>query len=103
MSSMPLDFVTGALEESMKQAGTTILSHGELAADNANGVEIGFLEFQQNTPTATGATVRAQCKMLIFHANEKLIMIQLATPQQFAGEVLPVLDQIVDTVKLVEE
>jgi hypothetical protein len=102
MASMPLNMVTGVLEESMKQAGATIISNEELAIDNVNGVEIGFLEFQQTAPTATGATVQAQCKMLIFNSDGKLIMIQLTTPKQFAGEVLPVLDQIVDTVKLLE-
>jgi hypothetical protein len=103
MSAMPLDFVTGAVEESLKQGGATIISNQELATDNANGVEIGTVEFQQTTPTATGATVQAQSKLLIFHSNGKLIMIQLSTPKQFAGEVLPVLDQILDTVQLLEE
>lgn len=102
MSSMPLDMVTGVIEESLKQGGATIISNEEFAKDNANGVEIGLLEFQQTAPTATGASVQAQSKMLIFNSDGKLIMIQLATPKQFAGEVLPVLDQIVDTVKLLE-
>ena len=38
--------------------------------------------------------------MLIFNSDGKLTMIQLATPKQFAGEVLPVPDQIVE--KLLE-
>ena len=103
LSAMPLDFVTGAVEESLEQAGATIISGHELAADNANGVEIGFLEFQQNAPTITGATIQAQSKILIFHSNGKLIMIQLSTPKQFTQEVFPVLEEILDTVKLMEE
>lgn len=102
LSAMPLDFVTGAVEESLEQAGATIISGQELAADNANGVEIGSLEFQQNAPTITGATIQAQSKILIFHSNGKLIMIQLSTPKQFTQEVFPVLEEILDTVKLME-
>ena len=37
MSSMPLDFVTGVVEESLKQGGATIISNEALAADNAHG------------------------------------------------------------------
>jgi hypothetical protein len=103
MSSMPLDFVTGALEESLKSAGGTIISNENLAAENANGVEIGTLEFQQTTPTITGAKIQAHSKMLVFQSNNKLIMIQVATPKQFAQEILPVLDQILDTIQLSEE
>jgi hypothetical protein len=102
LSDMPLDFVTGAVEESLRQSGAAILSNQELAIDNANGVKIGFLEYQQTAPTVTGATIQAHSRILIFHANGKLIMIQLATPEQFAGEVFLVLDQILETVKLLE-
>lgn len=102
MSSMPLDFVTGAVEESLKQAGATIVSNDELAADNTNGVEVGVLEFQKTTPTATGASVEAHSRILIFHSNGKLIMTQLTTPKQYAEDLMPVLDQILDTIKLFE-
>ena len=103
LSAMPLDFVTGAVEESLKQSGASIVSNQELATENANGVEIGFLEYQQTAPTVTGATIQAHSKILIFHSNGKLIMIQLATPEQFVEEVSPVLDQILDTVELMEQ
>jgi len=99
MSSMPLDFVTGAVEESLKQQGATVVSEFQPASANANGVEIGSFEFQQETPTAKGGKVKAQSKSLIFQSNGKLIMIQLAMPQQFAEELTPVLDQIIETIE----
>jgi hypothetical protein len=102
MSAMPMDFVTGAVEESLKQGGATIVPNEELAADNANGVEVGILEFQKTTPTVTGASVEAHSKILIFNAGAKMIMIQLTVPNQFAGEILPVLDQILDTIQLLD-
>lgn len=100
MSAMPLDFVTGAVEESLKQGGATIIENEEFAAENANGVEIGLIEFQKKTPTATGASVDAHSRILIFHANGKLIMVQLAAPKQFASEVIPVLEDMIDTIEL---
>lgn len=101
-SSMPLDFLTGALEESLKQQGARLLSSGNLATTNANGVEIGMFDFQQSTPTYTGANIEARAKTVIFQTNDKLIMIQLAIPQQFAEELLPVLDTVTDSLKLME-
>lgn len=102
MSSMPLDFVTGAVEETLKQAGATIIASEQLAANNVNGVETATLEFEQTTPTALGTHVLAHAKILIFQRNGKLIMIQLTMPKQFTEELLPALDQITDTVKILD-
>lgn len=101
MSSMPLDFVTGAVQESLKPGGATIIENQEFATTNANGVEIGIIEFQQTAPTAAGTNVPVHSKILIFQSSSKLIMIQLTTPNQFASELFPVLEQIRDTIKRV--
>ncbi len=102
LSSMPLDFVTGAMEESLKQQGATLIPNQELAANNTHSVEIGSFEYQQAALTASGASVQIHAKALIFHAGGKMIMIQLAVPKQFAKELLPVMDQIEDSVQLME-
>lgn len=102
MSGLPLDFVIGALEESLKQQGAKLLSSGNLASTNANGVEVGFFEFQQNAPTATGVQVTVSSKVVVFQSAGKLVMVQLATPQQFAPDLLPVMDAISDSIKLVK-
>jgi hypothetical protein len=101
MSSMPLDFVTGAMEESLKQQGATVVSESQPAYQNANGVEIGSFEFQQEAPTVTGARVKIQSKILVFQSNGKLLMVQLAVPQQFVDELIPALDQIANTIELI--
>jgi len=102
LASMPVDFVTGAVEEQLKQSGAKIISSHELATTNANGVEIGSFDFQQSSPTATGANVQARSKAIVFQTNGKLIMIQLATPQQFAEELFPILDNIMDSIELIK-
>jgi hypothetical protein len=103
MSAMPLDFVTGAVEESLKQQGATLLSNSQAATKNSNGVLIGTFEYKKSTPTATGATVQARSKVVLFQANGNLVMIQLATPQQFGDELAPVLDQVADSITLLDQ
>jgi hypothetical protein len=102
LSAMPLDFVTGALEESVKQQGGEVLSTGSPVVTNPNGVEVGSFELKQTTPTATGAKVPIQVKSLVFQAGGKLIIVQVGTPVQFAKEILPVLDQIQDSIQVME-
>ena len=102
MSSMPLDFVTGAVEESLKAGGATIIENQTSAANNSNGVELGTLEFQQTAPTVTGTSVPIQSRILMFKSGNKLIMIQLSAPKQFIKELLPALDQIKDTIEVID-
>lgn len=103
MSAMPLDFVTGALEESLKQQGAEIVSSEEsLTANNTNGVEIGTFEYIQTVPTGLGGTVKVHSRALVFQSNGKLIMIQMATPPQFSEEILPSMDEILASIKLIE-
>lgn len=102
MSSMPLDFVTGAVEESLKQQSATLLPSEELASENRNGVEIGIIAFEQATFSATGAKILAHSTILVFQANGKVVLIQVAVPKTLAGEILPVMEQIRNTIKLLE-
>jgi hypothetical protein len=100
MSSMPLDFVMGALEESFKQQGGKALSSNTLT--NANGVEMGSFEYLQNVPSPTGENIQVHYKTILFRAGDKMLMVQLGTPKQFAEEFLPIMDQIKDSIKLLE-
>ena len=100
MSSMPMDFVTGAMEEAMKQQGAKVPSENNLATKNPNGVEIGIFDYEKTTPTATGAKVLVRARTLLFQVNGKLIMVQLATPKQFAEQLIPGMDDILNSIKL---
>jgi len=100
MSSMPIDFVTGAVEEQLAQQGAELLSEHELSVVNANGVEIGSFSFEQSTFTATGATIQIRSKTFIFQSDGKLVMMQLVAPVEFSDELLPKLDGMADSVKL---
>jgi hypothetical protein len=102
LSGMPLDFVTGAVEEALKQQGARLLSTNNLTTNNIHGVEVGTIEFEQTSPTVTGSNVQVHAKGVIFLSNGKIIMIELATLKQFAGELLPMLDKVSESVELLQ-
>ncbi len=102
MSSMPLDLVSGAMEQSVINDGAKVTSKFEPAAKNPQGVEFTQFEFEQNAPTATGGRIRVRSGTLLFQVKGKLIMIQLATPQQFAAELMPILKQIGNSIERLE-
>ena len=102
LSAMPVAFVTGVLESQLEQSGATVVPVENLAITNSNGVEIGLLEFKQQAPTASGATITAQSKVLVFQSGGALISIQLAVPEQFAAELFPVMDAIAESINVLE-
>ena len=102
MTTMPLDFVVGALEESFKQQGAEVLS-SDSTLTNANGVEMGSFDYIQKVPTPAGGTVSVRYKSIIFRAGDKMILVQLGTPKEFGETFLPIMDQIADSVELIEE
>jgi len=102
LSAMPVVFVTGVLESQLEQGGATIVPVENLSITNSNGVEVGLLEFKQTAPTASGANITAQSKVLIFQAGGALINIQIAVPEQFASELFPVMDAIAESIKVLE-
>ena len=102
LTGLPVSFVTGFLEEEMEKGGATIIEMDELVVTSASGVEIGVVEFIQDTPTSTGGTISAQSHMLVFQTSEALIMVQLVTPKEFAGELFPIMDDIAESVTLLK-
>ena len=54
-------------------------------------------------PTALGTNVPVRIKAIVFQSADRLIMVQLTTPQQFGEELMPVMDQVIESVKLSEE
>jgi hypothetical protein len=102
LSAMPVAFVTGVLESQLEQSGATIVQVENLSITNSHGVEIGLLEFKQQAPTASGTTITAQSRVLVFQSGGALVSIQLAAPEQFAAELFPVMDEIADSIKVLE-
>jgi len=101
MSSMPMDFVVGALEESLIQQGGTLISEYEVY-NNDNGVEVGVFEFERLTPTANGNNVTVRIKTVLFQVDDKLVIIQLTVPPGFAVELYPMMDEVADSIQLID-
>jgi hypothetical protein len=102
LATVPIAFFTGAMESQLESGGATIIHSEEFLITNANGVEIGIVEFKQKALTATGVKIPVQARMLVFQVQGAMINVQLATPQQFAAELLPLLDAVVDSIKLLK-
>lgn len=85
LSSMPLPFVTGALEESFKQQGMKVLTTGVNSIDNVHGVEIEYIDIEQSLQG-----IKIQQRLIIFQANKKLIMLAVSTSPQFKDEIFKV-------------
>lgn len=95
LSAMPLSFVVGALEESFKQGGTKVVSEGVNTIDNLNGVEIEYLDIEQE---ANGLKI-AQ-RLLVFQSNGKLILVTLTAPVDFKADVFASGDLIGASIEL---
>ena len=102
MAKMPMAFVTGAIEESLKDQGAKLLPMDEPVTTNPSGVEIGRFDFLKRTPTATGANLDVRAITLLFQVNDKIIMVQLTTPKQFGDELLPGLEDLSNSIQLLK-
>jgi hypothetical protein len=102
LSVMPVAFVSGMMETQLEISGATIVPGDNFAFTNSHGVEIDSLEFKQAATSASGATITAHSKVLLFQAVGALINIQIAAPEQFAVELFPVMDEIAESIKVLE-
>jgi hypothetical protein len=83
LSALPLSFISGALEESFKQQGMTVLTEGVNTVENNNGVEMEYIDIEQDF-----GGEKIQQRLLLFKSDDKLIMITISTISQFKDAVL---------------
>jgi hypothetical protein len=98
MSAMPIEFITGAIEENFAGQGATVLTNGVNVKSTSNGIETGVIDVMQRTPTASGKQVEVLSRVVLFKTEGRLVMITLAVHKQFGDELLPVLDPILDSI-----
>jgi hypothetical protein len=89
LSVMPLSFITGVLEQSFQQQGMKVLTTGVNPIENANGVDIEYIDVEQ---ALTGKPV--QQHVIVFHSGSKLIIMTVTTLKEFKDEVFQMGDQI---------
>jgi len=97
LSALPLSFITGALEETFKKQGMTVLSTGDNPVDNQNGVEMKYMDIQQDF-----GGVKIQQRMLLFKSDNKMIMITFSTIPQFKDVIFEAATEIGLSVELLK-
>jgi hypothetical protein len=96
-SVMPLSFITGALEESFTQQGIQVLTTGENAIENANGVEVEYIDVEQKL-----AGVQVLQRIVVFQSNQKLMLVTISTTPQFRDEIFQVAEDVGGSLVLIK-
>lgn len=94
MASMPLSFVTGALEESFTQRGTKVISTDVNIIDNANGVEVQFLDIEQEV-----SGIKIVQRLIVFQSDGNLILVAVTTSDRFKADVFASANLIGESIK----
>lgn len=97
MSSMPLSFVTGVLEQSFIDGGGKVLTQGVNSIGNSHGVEIEYIDVEQSS-----AGFKVTQRLVVFQAEDKLIVITITTVPQFQAQILPVSDLLGGSIEYLE-
>ena len=97
MSSMPLSFVTGVLEQSFIDGGSKVLTQGVNTYENDHGVEIEYLDIEQ---VSDGVTL--VIRMVVFLTDDALIAVTITVPTQYKDDILPVGEIIAKSIELLE-
>lgn len=97
LSALPLSFITGALEESFKQQGITVLTSGVNIVENDHGVDVEYIDVEQNVNGE-----RIQQRVVVFKTSAKLIVVTMTTLPQFADEMFDVNTQVGASVELLQ-
>jgi hypothetical protein len=95
--ALPMELLMGSMENGMPAGAILVSSETKT---NANGVEIGIMELQLTVPTITSQNVDILSRLVLFKANNKLIMVDMSALKKFGETLLPGLDVTVDSVEL---
>jgi hypothetical protein len=94
-SSMPMAFVTAMIEDSLlKDAKSTSWD----VIDNGNGVEVGRVTGDVVFNFPDGSKYNVQQIVIAFQANGKLILVDIAAPQEYGQEIMTSFDGMIDSI-----
>lgn len=100
LTIMPIEFVTGAFEENFEQSGGKVITQGVNVIKSETGVDVGIVEVEQQTPTGAGQRIDLRLKLLMFVADDKLVILTLSTPRELIADLNPDIDFIANSVEL---
>ncbi len=96
-STLPMEAVTAMIEDKVLTGSTDTTWS---VKHNAHGVDVGIVEGSIKMSTPNAGKQNARTKVIAFQSNKKLVMVQFFVPTQFAAQVLPALDSVIDTIQL---
>ncbi len=97
LASMPLEFVTGALESQFEKQGAKVLTKDVNTVENSHSVPIQYIDIQQ---TVKGSKISQ--RVLVFQVDKKLVMIALSTLPEFSEGVFAEGNDIGGSVELLK-
>jgi hypothetical protein len=97
LSTTPLESVTAMIEDSMFGEDTPTTWN---VIKNQNNIEVGIVEGPYTAQTPEGISLHVQRMVIVFQANEKLIMVEIMVPEQIAGQTLKPFDEIIDSINV---
>lgn len=97
MSSMPLAFVTGVLEQSFADSGFTVLTSGVNEIDNSHGVEVEYIDIEQSVNG-----VKTTQRVIVFQTDGSLGMVTITTLPQFSNELFATSDDVGASIELLK-
>jgi len=97
LSVLPLSFIAGSLEETLKQQGLTVLATDVNTIENDHGVEIEYIDLEQNINN-----LKVQQRISLFKTSNKLILMTISTLPQFKDDIFQVGDEIGASIEFLE-
>lgn len=97
LAAMPLEFISGALEQQFENQGAKVLTHDVNVVENSHDVAMEYIEIEQ---TISGNKIEQ--RVLMFQSNEKLIMFAFTALPQFSKELFAEANSIGGSVELLK-
>jgi hypothetical protein len=103
LASMPIDYIAGSMEEGFKSQGATILTQGVNAIDNANGIDVRYVDIEQSQPLPTGGSVTVLGRVILFKSGDQLVMLTVLGSKELGDQVFAAANAIGESVALLGE
>jgi len=98
--ALPLEFFINLNIEQIKAALPDAKVLSSKVYKNANGVEIGIIELEMKVKTNSGQSLTAYEKMVVIKTDTAMSMITFTGPVSRKEVLIQSLDEIIDTIKL---
>lgn len=100
LASLPLDFITAMMEDSLAQEGFTVFPTTSYSEVNSDGTQTTIVDVESDINSVQGGSMTIHGRYIFFQSNGKLLIVNLTTPDVFTDEMMAVAEAIRDSVTL---